>query len=59
MFRITLVIITDKTDQIADSKAAFKYTKLVPVNAIIISIALSTLIPKILARNAHLVIPSF
>ena len=55
MFRITLNNHT-KLSQIADSKANI----LLSVNAIIISIALSTLIPKIDApRNAHLVIPSF
>ena len=55
MFRITLNNHT-KLSQIADSKANI----LLSVNAIIISIALSTLIPKIDApRNAHIVIPSF
>ena len=55
MFRITLNNHT-KLSQIADSKANI----LLSVNAIIISIALSTLIPKLDApRNAHLVIPSF
>ena len=55
MFRVTLNNHT-KLSQIADSKANI----LLSVNAIIISIALSTLIPKIDApRNAHLVIPSF
>lgn len=54
MFRITLNNHT-KLSQIADSKANI----LLSVNAIIISIALSTLIPKLDApRNAHLVIPS-
>lgn len=55
MFRITLNNHT-KLSQIADSKANI----LLSVNAIIISIALSTLIPKLDApRNAHLIIPSF
>ena len=55
MFRITLNNHT-KLSQIADSKANI----LLSVNAIIISIALSTPIPKLDApRNAHLVIPSF
>ena len=55
MFRITLNNHT-KLSQIADSKANI----LLSVNAIIISVALSTLIPKLDApRNAHLVIPSF
>jgi len=55
MFRVTLNNHT-KLSQIADSKANI----LLSVNAIIISIALSTLIPKLDApRNAHLVIPSF
>ncbi|PZU78076.1 MAG: phosphohydrolase [Chryseobacterium sp.] len=55
MFRVTLNNHT-KLSQIADSKANI----LLSVNAIIISIALSTLIPKLDApRNAHLIIPSF
>lgn len=55
MFRVTLNNHT-KLSQIADSKANI----LLSVNAIIISIALSTLIPKLDSpRNAHLVIPSF
>ncbi|CAM3976456.1 Pycsar system effector family protein [Flavobacterium antarcticum] len=55
MFRVTLNNHT-KLSQIADSKANI----LLSVNAIIISIALSTLIPKLdSARNAHLVIPTF
>lgn len=55
MFRVTLNNHT-KLSQIADSKANI----LLSVNAIIISIALSTLIPKLdSARNAHLVTPTF
>jgi len=55
MFRVTLNNHT-KLSQIADSKANI----LLSVNAIIISIALSTLIPKLDSpRNAHLVIPTF
>ena len=55
MFRVTLNNHT-KLSQIADSKANI----LLSVNAIIISVALSTLIPKLDSpRNAHLVIPSF
>jgi len=55
MFRVTLNNHT-KLSQIADSKANI----LLSVNAIIISISLSTLIPKLDSpRNAHLVIPTF
>lgn len=55
MFRVTLNNHT-KFSQIADSKANI----LLSVNAIIISIALSTLIPKLDSpKNAHLMIPTF
>lgn len=55
MFRVTLNNHT-QLSQIADSKANI----LLSVNAIIISIALSTLIPKLDSpSNAHLVIPTF
>jgi len=55
MFRVTLNNHT-KLSQIADSKANI----LLSVNAIIISIALSTLIPKLDSpTNAHLIIPTF
>lgn len=55
MFRVTLNNHT-QLSQIADSKANI----LLSVNAIIISIALSTLIPKLDSPgNAHLVIPTF
>lgn len=55
MFRITLNNHT-KLSQIADSKANI----LLSVNAIIISVALSTLIPKLDApNNSHLIIPTF
>lgn len=55
MFRVTLNNHT-KLSQIADSKANI----LLSVNAIIISIALSSLIPKLDApTNSHLVIPTF
>ncbi|NAW51162.1 HD domain-containing protein [Elizabethkingia argentiflava] len=55
MFRITLNNHTRLSD-IADSKANI----LLSVNAIIISIALSTLLPKLDApKNAHLVWPTF
>lgn len=55
MFRVTLNNHT-KFSQIADSKANI----LLSVNAVIISIALSTLIPKLDSpNNAHLVIPTF
>ncbi len=55
MFRITLSNHTRLSD-IADSKANI----LLSVNAIIISIALSTLLPKLDApRNAHLIWPTF
>ncbi len=55
MFRVTLNNHT-KLSQIADSKANI----LLSVNAIIISIALSSLIPKLDApSNAHLIIPTF
>lgn len=55
MFRTTLNNHT-QLSQIADSKANI----LLSVNAIIISIALSTLIPKLDSpSNAHLVIPTF
>lgn len=55
MFRVTLNNHT-QLSQIADSKANI----LLSVNAIIISIALSTLIPKLDSpSNAHLVFPTF
>jgi len=55
MFRVTLGNHTRLSD-IADSKANI----LLSVNAIIISIALSTLIPKLDSpTNAHLVMPTF
>lgn len=55
MFRVTLSNHTRLSD-IADSKANI----LLSVNAIIISIALSTLIPKLDSPgNAHLIIPTF
>lgn len=55
MFRVTLNNHT-QLSQIADSKANI----LLSVNAIIISIALSTLIPKLDSpSNAHLVLPTF
>jgi len=55
MFRVTLNNHT-KLSQIADSKANI----LLSVNAIIISIALSSLIPKLDApSNSHLIIPTF
>lgn len=55
MFRVTLNNHT-QLSQIADSKANI----LLSVNAIIISIALSTLIPKLDSpSNAHLVVPTF
>lgn len=55
MFRVTLNNHT-QLSQIADSKANI----LLSVNAIIISISLSTLIPKLDSPgNAHLVIPTF
>lgn len=55
MFRVTLSNHT-KLSQIADSKANI----LLSVNAIIISVALSTLIPKLDApNNSHLIIPTF
>jgi predicted metal-dependent HD superfamily phosphohydrolase len=55
VFRVTLNNHT-QLSQIADSKANI----LLSVNAIIISIALSTLIPKLdSASNAHLVFPTF
>jgi predicted metal-dependent HD superfamily phosphohydrolase len=55
LFRITLGNHT-RLSGIADSKANI----LLSVNAIIISIALSTLIPKLDSpKNAHLVIPTF
>lgn len=55
LFRITLSNHT-RLSGIADSKANI----LLSVNAIIISIALSTLIPKLDSpRNVHLVIPTF
>lgn len=55
MFRVTLNNHT-QLSQIADSKANI----LLSVNAIIISIALSTLIPKLDSPgNAHLVLPTF
>ena len=55
MFRVTLNNHTTLS-QIADSKANI----LLSVNAIIISVALSTIIPKLDApSNAHLIIPTF
>ncbi len=55
MFRVTLNNHT-QLSQIADSKANI----LLSVNAIIISVALSTLIPKLDSpSNAHLVMPTF
>ncbi len=55
LFRVTLNNHTRLSD-IADSKANI----LLSVNAIIISICLSTLIPKLdSAKNAHLIIPTF
>lgn len=55
MFKVTLNNHT-QLSQIADSKANI----LLSVNAIIISIALSTLVPKLdSAANTHLVIPTF
>jgi predicted metal-dependent HD superfamily phosphohydrolase len=55
LFRVTLGNHT-RLSGIADSKANI----LLSVNAIIISIALSTLIPKLYSpKNAHLVIPTF
>jgi len=55
LFRVTLSNHT-QLSQIADSKANI----LLSVNAIIISIALSTLIPKLDSpSNAHLVLPTF
>ncbi|PZR14741.1 MAG: phosphohydrolase [Flavobacterium psychrophilum] len=55
MFRVTLSNHTRLSD-IADSKANI----LLSVNAIIISVSLSTLIPKLdSASNAHLIVPTF
>lgn len=55
MFRVTLSNHT-RLSEIADSKANI----LLSVNAIIISVSLSTLIPKLdSASNAHLVVPTF
>lgn len=55
MFRVTLTNHT-RLSEIADSKANI----LLSVNAIIISISLSTLIPKLDSpSNAHLVMPTF
>ncbi|MDT3407278.1 UNVERIFIED_CONTAM: hypothetical protein QE387_001595 [Pseudacidovorax intermedius] len=55
LFRITLSNHTRLSD-IADSKANI----LLSVNAIIISVCLSVLVPKLDApRNSHLIIPSF
>jgi len=55
MFRVTLNNHT-RLSEIADSKANI----LLSVNAIIISIALSSLIPKLDApANAHLIVPTF
>ncbi|WP_286920791.1 Pycsar system effector family protein [Flavobacterium sp. UBA4197] len=55
MFRVTLNNHTRLSD-IADSKANI----LLSVNAIIISVALSTLVPKLDSpSNAHLIIPTF
>jgi hypothetical protein len=55
LFRVTLSNHT-RLSGIADSKANI----LLSVNAIIISIALSSLIPKLdNAHNSHLVIPTF
>lgn len=55
MFRVTMNNHT-KFSQIADSKANI----LLSVNAIIISVALSTIVPKLDSpKNAHLIIPTF
>lgn len=55
MFRVTLNNHT-RLSQIADSKANI----LLSVNAIIISVALSTIIPKLDSpKNAHLIVPTF
>lgn len=55
MFRVTLNNHT-QLSQIADSKANI----LLSVNAVIISVALSTLIPKLDSpSNSHLIIPTF
>lgn len=55
MFRVTMNNHT-KLSQIADSKANI----LLSVNAIIISVALSTIVPKLDApKNSHLIIPTF
>lgn len=55
MFRVTLNNHT-QLSQIADSKANI----LLSVNAVIISVALSTLIPKLDApSNSHLIVPTF
>ena len=55
MFRVTMNNHT-RLSQIADTKANI----LLSVNAIIISVALSTIIPKLDSpKNAHLVIPTF
>lgn len=55
MFRVTMSNHT-RLSQIADSKANI----LLSVNAIIISVALSTIVPKLDSpKNAHLIIPTF
>lgn len=55
MFRVTMNNHT-RLSQIADSKANI----LLSVNAIIISVALSTIIPKLDSpKNAHLIVPTF
>lgn len=55
MFRVTLSNHT-QLSQIADTKANI----LLSVNAIIISVALSTIVPKLDApKNSHLIIPTF
>jgi len=55
MFRVTMNNHT-KLSQIADTKANI----LLSVNAIIISVALSTIVPKLDSpKNAHLIIPTF
>lgn len=55
MFKVTLTNHT-RLSEIADSKANI----LLSVNAIIISVSLSTLIPKLDSpRNAHLMLPTF
>lgn len=55
MFRVTMSNHT-KLSQIADTKANI----LLSVNAIIISVSLSTIVPKLDSpKNAHLIIPAF